>query len=457
MGTMKPGMASANVVKGVLAAVLALSGCEKNEKKEGATMGKSRVTEIVTKLRSDDAGVRQEAAAKLDTLAAEGLTIEEADQALRAAAESWPTYDDLDPSYELLQAALSRKDSDYLALLSDHFPGFSKWARGLAVDYLVDTGNDAAAQTYWGLIQRHRDLVPGVSIEGFTQSPEATRRLLPELLRYGGADDLGYQIQLFALRAAQLGLLTPAELAPFTECLVGVYRPMRERMREMESPADDDWMWSDEYYGDRAHATLLLDLMGYLPGEAVVADLGEALTSRDPRVRLFAALGLIRHGREVRPEVIEGIAAAPEVRNWLFDGLVSLDRRNLFPARFAAQEALAESDMVGWLIFPTELGRPPHEIELMATFDDDEGEQRYYLFRFRTHAPHWAAKDGWETGLAGPFEIAAMPTTEAGGHTFSMFDKWEEKTPKEHFEAISGLMAKHWKDKAAKADPQKEE
>jgi len=104
--------------------------------------------------------------------------------------------------------------------------------------------------------------------------------------------------------------------------------------------------------------------------------------------------------------------------------------------------------MVGWLTFPTELARTPHEIELMATFDDAEGKQRYYLFRFRTHAPHWAAKDGWMAGLSGPFEIAAMPTTRDGGATFSQFTKWEEQTPKQHFEAILGVMREDWKRRA---------
>jgi hypothetical protein len=189
--------------------------------------------------------------------------------------------------------------------------------------------------------------------------------------------------------------------------------------------------------------------MGHLPGNAMKEPLQEALTSRDPRVKLFAILSLLRHGYQVKPEVIEGVAASSEVRNWLYDGLVTLSRRDLYPARFASQDALAESNMVNWLTYPTELGRTPHDIELMATFDDDNGQQRYYLFRFRTHPPHWAAKDGWMAGLSGPFEVAAIPTTDAGGSTFSTFTKWEEKSPKEHFEAISGLIAEHWKKRAA--------
>lgn len=108
--------------------------------------------------------------------------------------------------------------------------------------------------------------------------------------------------------------------------------------------------------------------------------------------------------------------------------------------------------MVDWLIFPTELGRTPHDIELMTTFDSQDGDQRHYLFRFRTHPSHWAAKDGWMAGLSGPFEVAAMPTTRAGGSTFSTFTKWDAKSPQEHVESIAGLISEHWKLRAARRE-----
>ena len=80
----------------------------------------------------------------------------------------------------------------------------------------------------------------------------------------------------------------------------------------------------------------------------------------------------------------------------------------------------------------------------METFENHEKTERFYLFRFRTHEPHWGAKDGWMSGLSGPFVIADMPTSEAGGSTFSSFTKWEEMSAQEHFESISGLIAKAW-------------
>jgi hypothetical protein len=69
----------------------------------------------------------------------------------------------------------------------------------------------------------------------------------------------------------------------------------------------------------------------------------------------------------------------------------------------------------------------------------------YYLFRFRTKEPHWAAKDGWIAGVSGPYLRKDEPTTEPLGGTFSTFTKWDAKTPEEHVGDIRELM-KRWRE-----------
>ncbi|MGC8539782.1 MAG: hypothetical protein ACP5QA_04040, partial [Phycisphaerae bacterium] len=125
---------------------------------------------------------------------------------------------------------------------------------------------------------------------------------------------------------------------------------------------------------------------------------------------------------------LESVAASAETRNWLHFALTSLGRTELFPARFATHEAFAESDMVSWLTFPTELARTPHEIELMATFPGTTGDQRYYLFRYRAHE-----HDEWLAGVAGPFSTGTPPAPQEGKATWSSFTAWDTKTPREHF------------------------
>ena len=126
-----------------------------------------------------------------------------------------------------------------------------------------------------------------------------------------------------------------------------------------------------------------------------------------------------------------------------------MGRETLFPLAFRTQEAFAESEMVNWLIFPTELGRAPDKIELEAIVprDTPSGAVQYYVFRFRTLPPHWAAKDGWLAGGAGPFLTKDGPTTEGGGDTFSTFTRWESKTTEEHARELTGVIGdwrRHW-------------
>jgi hypothetical protein len=132
------------------------------------------------------------------------------------------------------------------------------------------------------------------------------------------------------------------------------------------------------------------------------------------------------------------------VRNLLFDHLKDKDLTELMPARYRTQAALAESNMVRWLLYPTELGRAPDQIEMKKVLsidtESDDGILDYYLFRFRTLPPHWAAKDGWMAGVAGPFVRKESPTTDSNGGTFSDFEPWASRTPAEHMGDVQELL-----------------
>jgi hypothetical protein len=129
----------------------------------------------------------------------------------------------------------------------------------------------------------------------------------------------------------------------------------------------------------------------------------------------------------------------------LWHGLEEVGRLDLFPAKYRSQEALAEGDLVRWLTFGTELGCAPDEIELMRVYRDEGGSGDdgllFYLFRFRTSEPHWAAKNGWMAGLAGPFRERDAPSPHSLGNTFSTMEPWESKTPEEHAERIAEIVA----------------
>ena len=74
---------------------------------------------------------------------------------------------------------------------------------------------------------------------------------------------------------------------------------------------------------------------------------------------------------------------------------------------YLTHEKGAESALVNWLEFPTELGIPPSEIELLEKISFDEDALDYYVFKYRTQPPHWAAK--WMMGVSGPYSKESMP------------------------------------------------
>ena len=178
----------------------------------------------------------------------------------------------------------------------------------------------------------------------------------------------------------------------------------------------------------------------------------EALQLEDPRLVMFAAISLLRQNVQIHPDVFVRVARSPETRAVLYGLLEAADHKSRFPAQYLNQAALAESDMVNWLIYPTELGRAPDEIDLVEVVRDldggDNGRDEMYLFRFRTIPPHWAAENGWMVGWSGPYRHDAAPTTTSPGGTFSEFAEWASATREEHIGKIREMFC-DWRDPPA--------
>lgn len=229
--------------------------------------------------------------------------------------------------------------------------------------------------------------------------------------------------------------------------LLEIYRTQKTRLFPAQQPDSNSWVCEEPYADLRGTASLVLDALGYFPGEDTEAELREALTYQDPRLKLFAITSLLKLGKEVLSRYVFEVAASPEMRNWLYERLQELGKEPLYPPSLKTQKAFAESNMVEWLVYPTELGCAPDEIELISVVDigTDERPMDYYLFRFRTFPPHWAADKGWMAGLSGPFSRKDAPSTEAYGYTFSRFEPWDSKTPDEHIEATLQVLDEWFK------------
>ncbi len=400
--------------------------------------------EIVERLASTNLEERNTAADKLCELSKHGLSLVDGTEALRAASRSFPARDMdwQDSSADLIEAAAELPRPEYISVVVDNFSLYSKKAKELALWLLAKLPQREAATAYMELLRKHlrKGEIGRLLVQPLKLEPRHAEVFFPEILEYSGVGGFEWDINLLLLCYLYEGAIKPEAVAAYGEKLLERYRDCANKLMRMQKAEGVAWMWEDSYEELRSMGALYVDLLGYFPEPHMQEVVRQALTFTDPRLKLFAVLGLIRQGEDVEAKHLLDVAASAEVRNPLFDGLKMFGKLSLFPEEFGTQAALAESNMVNWLIYPTELGRAPDEIELMhiATIDPGtaDGLNDYYVFRFRTFEPHWAAKDGWMAGVSGPFIQKDAPSTVSYGHTFSRFEPWDSKAPEEHLEAV---------------------
>jgi hypothetical protein len=161
--------------------------------------------------------------------------------------------------------------------------------------------------------------------------------------------------------------------------------------------------------------------------------------------RIAPVIEALDAGRDPGEADLVTFARDRRTRQVLYDALEHHDKLALFPKEFLTWDAFAEADLVGWLGHPNELGAAPDEIELMATLPAPRAQGHYFLFRYRTLAPHWAAGDGWMAGVAGPYDLTAVPRPFGPG-TFSRFEAYDSRTPEEHVEVTHRVVVERRSD-----------
>jgi len=399
------------------------------------------MAKVVRQLKAATPEQRKSLLAQLAEISKGGLGYDDALYALKAAAADWPD-DEVDVSDALVQVALVRPYREFAIMFGEFFPKYSPAARRRMIDLLVDTRDELAATVYAKIVRNYAKdgIVPATKLSNFLDIKKASRILIPSLLEYLNGSDLDLRICRLALDMAWNKYIKREALDPYAEYILNAYRPRREEMRSREEPEGYEWKWNDRYQKLREDMILILFLMSYVRGETIVEALSESLNSRDLVMACWAARGLMANGCQIPPEKIEEMAACAESRNCLFELLDSENRLELFPQRYANQEAMAESVMVEWLASDEGPGRAPDEIELMETFTEEDSEELYCLFRFQNLAPHPAADAGWMAGLAGPFWIEDKPSTMARNHPVSLYEKWESKKPVEHYRSLRAHM-----------------
>jgi hypothetical protein len=130
------------------------------------------------------------------------------------------------------------------------------------------------------------------------------------------------------------------------------------------------------------------------------------------KLKIFEDLMLKLGTKEnINEKEVTALAENPSTRHALFGILEGFGRSDLFPRDYLTLEKSAESFLVSWLEFPTELNAPPDKIELLTkiTLHEDHEAMEYFVFKYMKLRPPSGLPDGWMIGVTGPFGSESKP------------------------------------------------
>ena len=161
------------------------------------------------------------------------------------------------------------------------------------------------------------------------------------------------------------------------------------------------------------------DVCHYVLTDELIALLYEVLKLGRANLSYYAADTLMKAGRQIPDETISVLAKDLEYARLTYALLRRHKQDDRFPSEYASDEYLAKSDMIRWLVYPTELGEMPEAIEYLGKV---KKKDVYFIFRFKSHSKTLDAvsQGEWLIGWASP-----------EGGTFSNFDlykNFEQKT-----------------------------
>jgi len=188
-----------------------------------------------------------------------------------------------------------------------------------------------------------------------------------------------------------------------------------------EIPVLIESLTADAADADKAMSLeILVDIAAAVMDESLLSLVKKSLAVDNNSVKFYAVRTLMRHGAEIDQAVIETAAKDEAVACLLYDELDAHGKSDLFPAELKNQEYLAKSEMIRWLLYPTELGELPAEIELIGTVK--KAKELYYVYRFRADDHEFPEYNDWMIGWAGGYseKISGCPRAS---ETFSHFEK----------------------------------
>jgi len=123
----------------------------------------------------------------------------------------------------------------------------------------------------------------------------------------------------------------------------------------------------------------------------------------------------LKAGETPDAAIVEALAADPITRRPIYAVLKAMKKASLIPQRLRTRKAMAEADMVTWIV-ESELSSLPTSIEQIEVLS--KGSIDWYLFRFEVTGR------GPMAGVSGPWNRADGPSGSPGGDTGSDLTPW---------------------------------
>jgi hypothetical protein len=141
------------------------------------------------------------------------------------------------------------------------------------------------------------------------------------------------------------------------------------------------------------------------------------------KLRIFADLiRKLGSDKTIMTDDLAHLVRNPSTRHALFGILERFDKSHLFPPEYLTTEKSAESFMVNWLEFPTELDGPPERIELFTKILlPEEPDLEYFVFKFKQPSSKSKQTEEWMLGVVGPFDTNSKPY-DIPARVFSRFN-----------------------------------
>jgi hypothetical protein len=323
-------------------------------------------------------------------------------------------------------------------IIEKHYVNAPSWERGYALGILSRQPDEDSFEMMAKLLDEYG--VPPISPfphEALTERHlPKVRRLLPNLListHY--ADQLAAVMNLIN-RAIERGHLTFDDLSPAAEHAQTEAARLLSESEAFLRVHGREGRYKGAYQELQVALGVYLDLLGDLPGTSIEL-LDRAQSCGDSRVTLFAIVSLLKKQVEPAHAAIEQCASSHVVRDDLYTQLKRFNRLDLFPSRYLNLESFAACAMVQWLMFPSELGREPETLDLVAKLvgkSDDGGDAIMHLWKCTADGSVFACANG-------PYRVDAEMGELLGGFSFSNFKAWDEATPEQHLAEIVDTLA----------------